>query len=153
VRRLSFDGAVLAEHRTRFAADRVGAVSVPLPAALTGFASADNEFLVADADSGERALWFFGEDRDLAYKPADLDAQATRDGDDVVLTLTARALVRDVCVFADRIHPEAEADDCLITMLPGERRTLRVRGVPPGREGELLAGPVLRTANDLVAGG
>ncbi|HTF08336.1 MAG TPA: glycoside hydrolase family 2 protein, partial [Asanoa sp.] len=151
VRRLSFDGAVLAEHRTRFAVDRVGAVSMPLPAALT--TPADAEFLVADAESGERALWFFAADRDLAYKPAELEAQAIRDGDDVVLTLTARTLVRDLCVFADRIHPAAEADDCLVTLLPGERRTLRVRGVPPGREGELLAGPVLRTANDLVAGG
>jgi beta-mannosidase len=151
VRRLSFDGAVLAEHRTRFAADRVGAVSMPLPAALA--IPAEGELLVADAESGERALWFFAADRDLPYKPAELDAQATRDGADVVLTFTARTLVRDLCVFADRIHPAAEADDCLVTLLPGERRTLRVRGVPPGREGELLAGPVLRTANDLVAGG
>jgi beta-mannosidase len=152
VRRLSFDGAVLAEHRTRFAADRVGAVAVPLPAELATPGDAAAELLVADADSGERALWFFAEDRDLAYKPADLDARADRDGDDVLLDLTARTLVRDLCVFADRVDPAAEADDCLVTLLPGERRTLRVRGVPAGRERELLAGPVLRTANDLVAG-
>ncbi|GIF63497.1 beta-mannosidase [Asanoa ishikariensis] len=152
VRRLSFDGTVLAEHRTRFAADRVGAVTVPLPSELTTAGDAARELLVAEADSGERALWFFAEDKDLAYRPADLDARADRDGDDIVLTLTARNLVRDLCVFADRVDPAAEADDCLVTLLPGERRELRVRGVPAGREKDLLAAPVLRTANDLIAG-
>ncbi|SNT56053.1 beta-mannosidase [Asanoa hainanensis] len=151
VRRLAFDGTVLAEHRTRFAADRVGAVTVPLPSELTTAGDAARELLVAEADSGERAFWFFADDKDLAYAPADLDARADRDGDDVVLTLTARELVRDVCVFADRVDPAAEADDCLVTLLPGESRTLRVRGVPAGREKDLLAAPVLRTANDLIA--
>jgi beta-mannosidase len=152
VRRLSFDGAVLAEHRTRLAADRVGAVTVPLPAELVTPAVAAAELLVADADSGERALWFFAADRDLAYQAADMDVRAERSGADVLLTVAARTLVRDLCVFADRVDPAAEADDCLVTLLPGERRTLRVRGVPPGRDGDLLVAPVLRTANDLIVG-
>jgi beta-mannosidase len=58
--------------------------------------------------------------------------------------------VRDLCVFADRVDPSASADDSLVTLLPGEQRTLLFYGIPAGRENELLGAPVLRTANDLV---
>jgi beta-mannosidase len=68
----------------------------------------------------------------------------------VRLTAGAATLVRDLCVFADRVDPAASADECLVTLLPGEQRTLLFYGIPPGREAELLSAPVLRTANDLV---
>ncbi len=149
VRRMSFGGEVLAEHTARLDAAPLGAASITLPDSLA--TPSASEFLVAETP-GERALWFFAEDRDLAYEPARLKVGAERDGADVVLPSAAATLVRDLCVFADRIVPEAEADECLVTLLPGERHALRVRGVPEGREHELLTPPVLRCANDLVLG-
>jgi beta-mannosidase len=98
----------------------------------------------------DRTLWFFAPDRDLAYGPPDLDLTVSRDGEDVLLTASAATLVRDLAVFADRVDPDASADECLVTLLPNECRAIRVRGVPPGREGELVTAPVLRSANDLV---
>ena len=146
VQRLSFAGEVLAEHSARIEAGPLGAAVVVLPPSLTVPGSAASEFLATGGD----ALWFFAEDRDLAYDPPRLDASVVRDGDDAVLTLTATTLVRDLCVFADRVAPEAEADECLVTLLPGRRRTVRVRGIPEGRENELLTPPVLRSVNDLI---
>ncbi len=151
MRRMSFDGEVLAEHAARLVAGPIGAATAELPVALATPGSEASEFLVAET-GGERALWFFAEDRYLAYRDPGLGLGAERDGDDVVLTASATTLVRDLCVFADRIDPDAEADECLVTLLPGERRTLRVRGVPAGRERELLTTPVLRSVNDLVRG-
>jgi beta-mannosidase len=144
VRRLSFDGKVLAELDARLVVEAFGVAAIELPSSLVTPGSATSEFLVA-----EDAFWFFVEDRELGYDAPELDVRAERDGADVVLTVRADTLVRDLSVFPDRIEPGAEADDCLVTVLPGEPRALRVRGIPPGREGELLAPPVLRTANEL----
>jgi beta-mannosidase len=111
-----------------------------------------SEVLVAET-AHERALWFFAADKELAYDPAALDLRVTRDDDGVVrLRVTTETLVRDLCVFADRVHPDAWADDCVLTLLPGEQRTLTFHGIPDGLEAELLTAPVLRTANDLEAG-
>jgi beta-mannosidase len=48
--------------------------------------------------------------------------------------------------------PCHDAIALITTLLPGERRALRLHGIPAGREAELLTAPVLRTANDLVLG-
>ncbi len=150
VRRLTFAGKVLAEHTARVVTDRLGVARLPLPSSLTVPSTPASELLVAET-AHERTLWFFAEDRDLAYEPVSLDLAVTRDDDDVVrLTVGAETLVRDLCVFADRVDPSASADECLVTLLSGERRTLLFYGVPSGRETELLSAPVLRTANDLV---
>jgi beta-mannosidase len=156
VRRLGFDGHVLAEHTVALDVDPLGVSTVDIPAALRSPGAGSSELLVATVAAGEadgaRALWFFAADRDLAYRAGELELTAARDGDDVLLTVTAATLVRDLAVFPDRIDPAAEADECLVTLLPGQTRTIRVRGVPAGREHELLSWPVLRSANDLVLG-
>jgi beta-mannosidase len=152
LRRLGFDGAVLAEHTAALPVDALGVSTVDILAAVGTAGAAGAELLVAESGTGERALWFFAADRDLAYRAGDLELTVARDGDDVLLTATATTLVRDLAVFPDRVDPAAEADDCLVTLLPGETRTIRVRGVPAGRERDLLSWPVLRSANDLVLG-
>jgi len=150
VRRVALDGTVLAEFRTRITADRMGAASVALPAALTTPGDPSSEVLVAETAS-TRALWFFAEDRDLALPEARLELDARRVGEVVEVHVTARSFVRDLCVFPDRIAPEAEADRAMLTLLPGESAVIRVTGVPEGRELELLSAPVLRTVDELVS--
>ena len=145
VRRLTFDGEELGSAMLELRVAPLGVSSVELPVAAS-----DPATLLVAGTGGERTVWFFAEDRDLPYRPATWDISRARDRDDVLVTVRAATLVRDLCLFPDRIDPAAEADDALITLLPGEERLLRVRGVPLGREDELLTAPVLRTANDLI---
>ncbi|GGW38809.1 hypothetical protein GCM10010340_15750 [Streptomyces griseoloalbus] len=42
--------------------------------------------------------------------------------------MTARTLVRDLLLQADRLDPDARADRGLVTLLPGEEVTIGVRG-------------------------
>ena len=57
-----------------------------------------------------------------------------------------------MCLFADRLAPDATVDDMLVTLLPGESHTFAVSGWT-GDPAALMRPPVLRTANDLVTGG
>jgi beta-mannosidase len=147
VRRVSFDGDVLAEYATALVVDRLGTAKVTLPPEVATPGNALAELLVATTPSG-RALWFFAADRDLAYRPADLDVKVRREGDDVVLAVTARTLIRDLCAFPDRIDPAIEVDACLVTLLPGESASFRCTGVQSGHDAALAG--TLRSANDLV---
>ena len=147
-----FLGEVRAEHKARLSVGPLGAATVEVPSVCGASESPEQEVLVAEA-AETRALWFFAEDRDLTYSPDAFEATVHRGPEDVVvLMVRARALVRDLCVFPDRIDPAAQVSDSVLTLLPDEQAELRVRGVPPGRENELLMTPVLRSAADLVVG-
>ncbi|WP_426504075.1 glycoside hydrolase family 2 protein [Dactylosporangium sp. McL0621] len=149
VRRLAFDGSPRAKLTLAVDVPGGGAATVPLPPELTTPESPAAELLVADAD-GERALWFFAEDVDLAYPRAALDVQVTASPDGVDVHVTAHALARDVTVFPDRVDPAATVDRALLTLLPGESATFHVRGTAVADPAVWSSAPVLRTANDLV---
>lgn len=149
VTRMTFDGTVLASATLRVEAGPLGTARLPLDPALAGPVDLRAEVLVAEGPSG-RALWLFAEDRDLDLRDGlTADARRLPDGD-VELVLRSPVLAREVCVLADRVHPAAESDESVVTLLPGEERRLRVRGVPPGRENELTRAPVLRSIDQVV---
>lgn len=150
-RRLSFDGVTLAEHTVPGEVGPVGRTSIPLPAELTTPDAPSRELLVLEAD-GVRACWFFVEPRDMELDDPELEVDVRRDGEEVLVAITSARLAVDLCLFPDRIAPAAEVDDALITLLPGETRHLRVRGLPTGDEHRLVSSPVLRTVNDLIIG-
>jgi len=54
----------------------------------------------------------------------DVDVRPSRDG--VTITVAASTLVRELCVFADRVDPHAVCDRQLITLLPGEVAVIEV---------------------------
>ncbi|WP_344090003.1 glycoside hydrolase family 2 protein [Microbacterium deminutum] len=151
VRRLSFDGKVLAEEPLRVEVEPLGVATLTLPAEVCVATDPHAEILVALEPGGTAvAHRFFAVDRDLDLTEPALRTSLRRDGETVVLTLAADTVVRDVCIFADRISPAAESDDALLTLLPGESRDIRVIGVPEGREQELAAAPILRTVNSYL---
>jgi beta-mannosidase len=151
IRRVSFSGEVLAEHRSRLTADRLGAATLVVPAEVATPGDPATELLVAETAGGIRALHFFAEDRDLAYPPARFEADAVRQADgSVVVTIGATTLVRELVIAADRVHPDADASTALLTLLPGESAQIVVTGVPEGSEAELLVPPVLLTADRLA---
>ena len=71
-----------------------------------------------------------------------------------LVRVRARVVLADVAVLADRVVPEAVADDMLRTVLPGETLELLVTASSGSASGTVDSGalgraPVLRTRNDL----
>lgn len=127
LRRMTADGRTLAESTVPV---RAGARSVALatvPAELLPDAGSGKEFLVADA--GElRALHFPVRDHAFAYPAPRYDVETVLRDDTVDVVVTARTLLRDLLLQADRLAPTAAADRGTVTLLPGESVTIRVRG-------------------------
>jgi beta-mannosidase len=126
--RVAVDGAVLAEVRLPFTAAPRTVAEVALPAQLLPADGSGKELLTVQAD-GLRAFWFPVRDQEFGYpEPGwDLDL-AVHPGGGTAVTVTARTLLRDLLLQADRLGPGATADTGLTTLLPGESVTITVRG-------------------------
>ncbi|MEU7282103.1 glycoside hydrolase family 2 protein [Streptomyces sp. NPDC045431] len=130
LRRVDADGTVLREAVVEVEADARSVAKPALPAELLPAPGSSKEFLVADAD-GLRAVYFPVPDKEFAYPPARYEVRlAAVPGQDaaVDVVVTARTLVRDLLLQADRLGPAASADRGLLTLLPGEEATIRVSG-------------------------
>ncbi|MGW0117950.1 glycoside hydrolase family 2 protein [Streptomyces sp. NPDC003327] len=128
LRRVAADGTVVKETALKVEAAARTVVRLDVPGALLPDAASAKEFLVADAD-GLRAVHLPVYDKEFAY-PAplyDVLVEPAGDGDSVV-TVTARTVVRDLLLQADRLAPRASADRGLVTLLPGEEVRISVRG-------------------------
>jgi beta-mannosidase len=97
---------------------------------------------VATAGSLRAVYGEAGIDRRLIRPRLDVDVEV--DGSAIDISVTGHTLVRDLCLFADRVDPDAVVDDQLVTLLPGETHRFAVR--PGGRVDP--AGWVERLAND-----
>jgi beta-mannosidase len=145
INRYSFAGSVLASVTVEVQVAPRSAVTLPLPADVAVTNDAGNELLRARAD-GLRADWFFAEDKDIAFPTADWSASV--DGNRV--TVTATTILRDLTLFADRVSPDAWADQAMVTLLAGESVTFTVHGeLPADVSSRLITRPVLRAVNDL----
>ncbi|WP_328409760.1 glycoside hydrolase family 2 protein [Streptomyces violaceus] len=125
LRRMSVEGEVLGQAAVQLAADRRTVARVGVPLELTP--AGPKEFLVADADlgaDGPRVLHFPVPDREVLYPAPRFEVALAPGG----ITVTARTLVRDLLLQADRLDPAARADRGLVTLLPGEEVTIGVRG-------------------------
>lgn len=147
--RRALDGTVLAAADAPFTVPARGAVRVPLPAEVARPGDATRELITADTGA-RRAYWFFAEDREIAYPAPEYDTRVVPRGADLCVTVTARSLLRDLSLFADRLDPGAEADDMLVTLLPGESHTFTVRGGAHLDPAQVVQPPVLRTVNDAL---
>ncbi|WP_330287144.1 glycoside hydrolase family 2 protein [Streptomyces sp. NBC_00576] len=136
LRRVSVDGGVAGESvRVPFVAERRAVAEVRVPGDVVPVGA--KEFLVADVEGAEgaeraegadgvglRALYFPVRDSEIPYPRPEFDVSV---GPGAV-TVTARTLVRDLLLQADRLDPGARADRGLVTLLPGEQVTIGVRG-------------------------
>ncbi|MCA9299875.1 MAG: hypothetical protein KDA28_12455, partial [Phycisphaerales bacterium] len=102
--------------------------------------------LIATTDD-DRAFWFSSPDREMSYPDADLDLVLEREGSRHRLHVHARSLVRDLCLFADRLHPEATVSDQLLTLLPGDDAILEIEAPIPLDLEALSSPPVLQSVN------
>ena len=149
VRRLGVDGSVLAEVGLAYDVPARGTATLPLPGEVASAADPPAELLLAEVD-GRRGWWWFTEDRDGDLPAPDLDATARAVDGGYAVRVTARSLVKDLALLADRVAPDARVDAMLLTLLPGESATIGITSaadVPP----EAFLDPlVLRSANQLL---
>jgi len=112
---------------------------------------AARELLVADLASGERALWWFGEDPTLALHPDPVVVVAAEEVDGGYrVRVRATTVAKDIALLVDRVEPTARVDRGLVTLLPGEEAIFAVTA-PAGLDpAAFTTAAVVRTANDLV---
>lgn len=123
LRRMSVDGTVLGGTTTAFTVFPRSVAGLRVPRELVP--AGPKEFLVADA-GGLRALHFPAPDKDIPYPRPEFEVSVAPGA----VTVTARTLVRDLLLQADRLAPGARAGTGLVTLLPGERVTIGVDGWP-----------------------
>jgi beta-mannosidase len=150
VRRVAFDGVDLATQSVDADVAPRSTASYAIASAVAEAGTPERE-LISAAVGGIRGIWPFTEDRDAALAAADVAIDARADGDDTIVTVTARNYVRSLTVLADRLSPDAWADEGLITLLPGDSATIRLHGVVADSTA-VSRSDVLRTANELVTG-
>ncbi len=150
VTRRTFAGDVTERVSLDLHAEPRATATLPLPVEVATAADAAGELLVAEADGTARALWFFAEDRDSALPKEDHETHVERVDGGYRVTVTARTLLRDVALLADKVAPDAVVDRMLVTLLPRESSTFEVRTSSDVDPDQLVSASVLRTANQLV---
>lgn len=94
------------------------------------------------------ATWFDGVDRELPYPKAELGVHVERpEWGKTVLTLRARALVRDLLLQPDRLDPTAVCSENLVTMLPGDEMVIEISHRGKLDQAAASSSPVLMCAN------
>jgi beta-mannosidase len=147
--REAFDGTVLAKAALPVTVPARGTAQVTVPEEIAAFGDAATEFIAAVSDGeGFAPAYRYGcEVVDQRLDPAPLRVAADRDGDGVVLRLTAISLARDVFCHADMVDAGARADQGMITLRAGETASIRIHS-PAVKDPEAFA-EVVRCANDL----
>ncbi len=142
IARMDFSGKVLAEQETgRTIAPRsVERITAKPEVGTPG--DPTREMLWA-GHKQHSATWYFAPDKELRYPAPDFIADWT----DGRLTIRAGTLLRDVCVFVDRLDPEATVSDQLVTIFPRESFTFYIRSDRKLTQKELTTSPVLRCVN------
>jgi beta-mannosidase len=148
VTRVGLDGEARAKSTVEVSVPPRQARGVTLPPELGTPEDPRAELLLAATDS-QRAWWFFAEDREMRYPPAEYDASAEPVPGGYRVTVTATTILRDLTLYPDRLDPSASVDDALVTLLPGESVTFTVHGDAGLEPEELIRRPVLRCVNDL----
>lgn len=102
--------------------------------------------LQADGEPAARGVVYFAPAKQIAWKQAGLTTALRQDGDAFLLEITAQRLARGVWIDFGAL--DAELPDNAITILPGERVTLRVTSA--ATEGALRAALTIRSLADAL---
>lgn len=80
--------------------------------------------------------------------PKPLRIEAVREGDTVLLRLTAASLVREAHCLADTVNPGARPDRGMVTLRAGETAEIRISAAGDADPAAFAA--AVRYANDLL---
>jgi beta-mannosidase len=146
--RQTFDGEVRNVASLEFSVPARSVARLAIPDSLMAAQDPKREVLVATA--GEvRAVHPFLEDLELGYDKQALTAHATAVDGGYRVHVRAESFTRDISILADRVAPDAEVDDMLVTLLAGETHAFLVRTAERLDPARLTDPSVLRSANDL----
>jgi beta-mannosidase len=150
VERFDVNGKLLAHHSVwRVLCDRFENTDIPIPSDVATPDDPRREFLRARLGDAE-AWWFFEKDMELHYPQPRFDIQSVQAANGIAVTITAQTLLRDLCLFVDRIRPNAEVDDMLVNLMPGESRTFHVSGISKEAFDNADLSTIVRTANQVA---
>lgn len=97
-----------------------------VPIAAFGAHLRPTELLVASG-GGSRSVLLGDTDRGFPDAPAAYGVEVTTIDSGIAITLTARSVLRDIMIAVDEIDQHAHSDTNLVTLLPDEEETWRVR--------------------------
>jgi beta-mannosidase len=147
-KRVRYDGSTVAGVSRPLAVAPRSSVTVTLPPELTATNDPDGDVLVASTGDTQ-AFAFFAADNSNALPPPLFDAKAEAFPGGYRVSVTARSLIRDLTLLADRLAADCVVDNGLVTLLPGDSTTFTVRTAVRFDPRSLLARNVLRSANQL----
>ncbi len=151
IARMSLSGDVLTQKRETLEVPPRGCITVKLPKDQGAAGDPSAEFLVVrEQDGPAEAWWFHKPDRELAYATPEMDCSLAKDGDTYLLNVRSKRVLRDLCVFVDRVDPAATISDQMVTMLPGDSLTFEIRSQQKLTLDQLTQPPVLRCVNDIL---
>ncbi|OCJ17536.1 beta-mannosidase [Rhizobium sp. AC44/96] len=151
--RLKLDGTVLAEFEFwRLLCDRFEAKAFPLPSDIATPDNGRDEVVVVQM-LDRRAFHYFVEDIDLKLPKPEFTVSVTKTHEGCDIAVTAVSFLKDLCLMADRLDPDAVVDSMLVTLLPGESHVFRVTTARSLSAADITPGTTLRCANDLVTKG
>ena len=152
IRRLAFDGTVLAEQALSLTVPALDSVTSAIDVAVAEPGDERGELVRVDAAGARPTTHLFVEDKDLALHPPHLRVEVGewRDGQHTV-EIAVDAFVRGVCLFPDRLVADAWTDDADVDIIPGVTTRLTVTSPSPLTAAALAAFPVLRSVNETVA--
>ena len=145
VRRLAFSGEALAEEAVKYDLEPRSVQRIKLAEGFTEPNSSNAEFLVTDGFA--RAFWYFERDKALEYPHPEFEVDLEPSASGYSLTLTARTFLRDVCLFVDKLEPDAKVSEQLVTLLPGEAFTFEITTEAEVSVDDLTSERVFYTAN------
>ncbi len=147
ISRRDMAGRVLAETAIPFTlAPREARRLTCAPMSVSWPGNRNGEFLLVE--TGDiRILHFFEPDKDLSYPDADFDADVRQTPDGCQVVITARTLLRDLTLFADRLDPRARVDAQMLNLLPGEQAVFTIESRVQLHSEALTAFPVLQCVN------
>lgn len=155
LRRMSFDGTVLATAAVEASIDPRGVTRIVVPVGVASVIDPAREVVTATLAGFATAIHDPSEVVDQALEPEPLLAEAVVSADDpavYVITVTATSYARDITLLVDRVDASARVDNGMVTLLPGEQATFRVDARPGLDPAAFVAQDVLRHANGLLAG-
>ncbi|ACU72624.1 beta-mannosidase [Catenulispora acidiphila DSM 44928] len=151
VTRFDIDGTALASQMVSVEVAARGVAAWVLPPRITEPDDPARE-LIAAGLGADRTLSPFREDVDAALPEARLRTRVERVATGYRVTVIAETYVRDLALLADQVAADAQVDDALVTLLPGEQAVFDVRTSALVDPDAFDDPAVLRSANQLVTG-
>ncbi|HTN56889.1 MAG TPA: glycoside hydrolase family 2 protein, partial [Protaetiibacter sp.] len=119
--------------------------AIRMPLGALGATLGGAELLVASTE-GSRSVLLGGTDRDFPDAPAQYGVEVVTTASGVLITLTARSLLRDTVIAVEQLDSAAHSEANLLTLLPGESASWVVHTTRPELFTEACVREVLRTA-------